>query len=111
MSDVTYDPGWLRHRVSLEQRSAAADGAGGEAVTWTKRADLWARVEPVSADERPVAGHVAGIVTHRITLRWRDDVTGLMRVTWHGRIFRVLAVRDPDETQRYLVAAAAEETS
>lgn len=110
MTDVGYDPGWLRHRVSIEQQAATADGAGGETVNWTSLADLWARIEPVSADEQAVAGHMAGILTHRITLRWRDDISGLMRITYHGRTFRILAVRDPDETQRYIVADTAEET-
>jgi len=110
MSDVAYDPGWLRHRVSVEQQAATPDGAGGEDVTWSTLADLWARIEPVAADEKPVAGHEAGVVTHRVTLRWRDDITGAMRLTYHERTFRILAVYDPDETQRYLVAETAEET-
>ena len=110
MSDVSYDPGWLRHRVSVEQKAATTDGAGGETITWSNLVDLWARIEPVAADEKAVAGHVTGIVTHTITLRWRDDITGAMRMTYHGRTFRILAVYDPDETQRYLVAETAEET-
>ncbi len=110
MSDVSYDPGWLRHRVSVEQQADSADGAGGEAVAWSSLADLWARIEPVSAKEEAVAGHIAGVLTHTVTLRWRSDITGAMRVTYHGRTFRILAVYDPDETGRYLVADVAEET-
>jgi SPP1 family predicted phage head-tail adaptor len=111
VSDISYDPGWLRHRVRVEQQIDAADGAGGDTVTWSNFADLWARIEPVTAKEEAVAGHMAGVLTHAITLRWRDDITGTMRVTWHGRAFRILAVYDPNETQRYLVAETAEETA
>jgi SPP1 family predicted phage head-tail adaptor len=111
VSEVSYDPGWLRHRVSVERPTDTGDGAGGEAVTWSTLAELWARIEPVTAKEEAVAGHMAGVLTHTITLRWRDDITGTMRVTWHGRAFRILAVYDPDETQRYLVAETAEETA
>jgi SPP1 family predicted phage head-tail adaptor len=110
VSDATYDPGWLRHRVSVEQAADAADGTGGVTTTWAKLADLWARIKPVSAEERAVAGHMAGVVTHTITLRWRDDISGAARVTYHGRIYRILAVHDPDESGRYLIVNAAEET-
>ena len=110
MTGPVYDPGWLRHRVTVESAAATADGAGGETVTWTALANLWARLEPTGATEKTVAGHLAGVVTHTITFRWRDDITGEMRVGYRGRTFRILAVYDPDETRRYLVASTAEET-
>lgn len=111
MSEVLYDPGWLRHRVTVESAAGAADEAGGETVTWDTLATLWARLEPASAGERIVAGHLSGVVTHDITFRWRGDIAGGMRVAYRGRRFRILAVHDPDETRRYLVAKTAEETT
>ena len=36
-------------------------------------------------------------------------MSGGMRVSYRGRTFRVLAVYDPDETRRYLVAKTTEE--
>jgi head-tail adaptor len=33
-----------------------------------------------------------------------------MRIVYRDRYFRILAVHDPDETRRYLVARATEET-
>lgn len=110
MSAVLHDPGWLRQRVTIESAAGAADGAGGETVAWDTVATLWARVTPTRAEERIVAGHLTGVVTHLVTLRWRDDIAGGMRVAYHGRVFRILSVHDPDETRRYLVAKCAEES-
>lgn len=104
-----FDPGWLRHRVVIESAAGAPDGAGGEAVTWDTFATAWARVAPVSAREKIVAGHLAGVVSHTVTMRYRDDIAGGMRVLYRGRIFRILAVFDPDESRRYLVARAEEQ--
>lgn len=104
-----YDPGWLRHRVTVEAAVATPDGAGGETLAWSTFATLWARIEPAAGNERVVAGHLAGIVTHAVTVRWRDDIDGRMRVVYRGRRFRVLAVHDPDETRRYLTIKAEEE--
>ena len=104
-----YDPGWLRHRVTVESGASAPDGAGGETVLWDTLATLWARIEPTDAGEKIVAGHLSGVVTHLVTFRFRDDLAGGMRVAFRGRYFRVLAVHDPDERRRYLVAKCMEE--
>lgn len=109
MSALAYDPGWLRHRVTVESAAGTADGAGGETVAWDALATLWARIEPAEAGEEIVAGHLSGVVTHRLTFRWRSDLAGGMRIAWRGRFFRVLAVHDPDEQRRYLVARCREE--
>ena len=70
MTALAYDPGWLRHRVTIESAAGAPDGAGGETVIWDTLATLWARVEPTGASERIVAGHLSGVVTHDVTIRF-----------------------------------------
>jgi SPP1 family predicted phage head-tail adaptor len=109
LTPATFDPGWLRERVTIETATATADGAGGASLAWSTLATVWARVEPVAADEKAVAGHESASVTHLVTTRYRDDVTGHARVTFRGRVFRILAAYDPDETRRYLVLKTAEE--
>ena len=98
-----FDPGWLRHRIVIAAPDVAPDGAGGEAVTWRPLATVWALVEPVSGTERIVADRLTGVVTHVVTMRFRGDVTGGMRVLYRGRAYRVLVAYDPDERQRYLI--------
>jgi SPP1 family predicted phage head-tail adaptor len=110
MKPADYDPGWLRHRVVIEAPEETADGAGGATVTWMPLAAVWAAIEPVSAGERITAGRLTGIVTHRVTMRFRDDVTGGMRVIHRGRAYRILVASDPDERRRYLVARTELET-
>jgi len=109
MTPADFDPGRLRHRVTLSAPVATPDGAGGETVAWSPVATVWAAVEPVAASERRIADHLAAAVTHRLTLRWRGDVVGGMRATHRGRNFRILAAVDPDESRRFLVAEAVEE--
>ncbi len=104
-----HDPGWLCHRVSVESGASAPDSAGGEIVLWDTLATLWAHVEPVSAGETIVAGHLSGVVTHLVTFRFRHDLAGGMRIAFRGRHLRVLAVHDPDESHRTVVAKCMEE--
>ena len=109
MSVPSFDAGWLSHRVVVESAAGSADGAGGETVAWDTLATVWARIEPAAAAEQIVAGHLSGAVTHLITMRYREDIAGGMRIVYRGRIFRLLAVFDPDETRRTIVAKAEEE--
>lgn len=109
MSAVAHDAGRLPHRVVVELAAGSADGAGGETVAWDTLATVWARIEPAAAAEKIVAGHLSGVVSHRITMRYRADIAGGMRIVYRGRIFRLLAVIDPDETRRFIVAKAEEE--
>lgn len=109
MTPAFYDPGRLRHHVVVESAAGAPDGAGGEAIAWDAVATLWALVEPVAAGERIVAGHLSSVVTHTVTMRYRPDIAGGMRILHRGRALRVLAVHDPDERRRYSVARCAEE--
>ena len=109
MSAAFPDPGRLRHRVTLAMPSGAPDGAGGASIAWTTVATVFALVAPARAAERAVAGHMATAVTHRITLRWRADLTGGRRAPPRGRPFRVLAAVDPDGSKRFLVLEAVEE--
>jgi len=109
MSRAGYDPGWLRHRIRIERPVATPDGAGGESVAWESLATLWARIEPLEAREHVAADHLAETVSHRLIVRWRNDVAGGMRAVYRGRRFRILATHDPDESRRYLVLSTTEE--
>ena len=104
-----YDPGWLRHRIVVEAPAGTSDAAGGQSVTWSTLATLWSRIEPAGAAEKAIADHLAGVVTHAVMIRWREDIAGGMRILYRGRSFRILAVRDPDESRRYLLILAEEE--
>lgn len=103
------DPGALRSEVALEEAVVSGDGAGGRVTTWTEVATVFARIVPVSAERSFAADQFVETVTHRVTLRFRDDVTSGMRFARQDRRFAIVAVHDPDETGRYLVCRVREE--
>lgn len=103
------DPGAFRHELALEKATLAGDGAGGHAESWSEVATLYARIEPVSARSRFGADQTLEAVTHRITLRHRQNIESGMRFRLRARVFEILTVHDPDETRRYLVCQAREE--
>lgn len=108
MPTLFIDPGALRHPVTLEQAVLADDGVGGHAETWEAVAETYAQIEPVSAEMKFGADQTLETLTHRITLRFRDQVASGMRFTKGARTFAILTVHDPDETGRFMVCRTQE---
>ena len=100
--------GAMRERLVLEAPQDTPDGAGGFTRVWTGIATLWAGLRPLSAQERVVAEAEDHAVTHRILIRWRDDISTDRRFRDGARIFEIRAVSDPDERGRFLNIDAAE---
>ena len=69
---------------------------------------LWGAIEIVHQAERERAARTEEAVTHRVRLRWRDGVTGAMRLSCGPRRFRIKAATDPDGARRDLVCLVEE---
>ncbi|SMF48934.1 phage head-tail adaptor, putative, SPP1 family [Xaviernesmea oryzae] len=106
---VFFDPGQMTARLDLEAPQAEPDGQGGATVTWQVVASLWARIEPVSFVVAEEAAAESGRISHRIWVRFREDIVAGQRFRKGARVFVVRLVRDPDETGRYLVCQCEEE--
>lgn len=97
--------GALRHRLTLDRGSTDAAGE----LVWTAIATVFAALTPVGAGETVLGAAATGRVTHRIEIRWRDDVTSRDRLRLGDRLFRIVAAQDPDERRRRLVILAEED--
>lgn len=89
--------GTLRHRITIQEPSASQDSYGEETpVAWSTLATVWAAFEPLSGDERyiEVADQRLAETRVRFRIRYRDDVTHKMRVSWRSRTFNILEVRN-----------------
>lgn len=108
MRGAHFDPGRLRHAVDLQQALRTPDALGGHAETWQAVATLWALLEP-SAGVANRADAEEAEITHRVVLRADGRVQSGMRLVKDGRVFAIRAVRDLDETGRYLLCLTREE--
>lgn len=103
------DAGLLKHRLVLEQIIETSDESGGLIVTWVEVATIWASIDSVHAAMRHLAQQSKETITHRIIVRFREDISSGWRFRKGNRLFKIITVRDPDETGRYLVCRAEEE--
>ena len=104
----TSRPGRLRARLTLETRLDTPDGAGGSTRSWVAGPVLAADIVPVRAGEGEFGQGHAGLVTHRIIIRGRSDISSGDRLRLGGRIFDIRAVHDRDEDGRYLTCLTQE---
>ena len=84
------------------------DGFGGVIRTYAPGPQVWGAMEMLSARERVRADRPEQSLTHRITLRYREGVTGAMRLTSGLRRFAIRAAADPDGSRRDLVCLVEE---
>lgn len=110
MNNVLFiDPGQLTSELALEAMQPLPDGMGGYAETWSEIAMVWGRIEPVSSTQKDFGARPQPEVTHRILMRFREDISTDKRLRKAGRIFALRSVHDPDESGRYLICLAREE--
>lgn len=94
--------GLLRHTVTLQERTTADDGAGGVTETWVDVDHIPARVMPLAGTELFAAQQNMSRVSHRIEMRYRDDVVSQMRLLYRERVFDIQAVINVGERDREL---------
>ena len=74
--------GNLRHRVTIQSPTRSAAAGGGGVVTWSEVATVFASIEPTGGNERVFGDQNEGVVTHKIMMRFRRDVSFKNRITY-----------------------------
>tara|TARA_R110002126_G_scaffold48761_12_gene135440 strand:- start:1484 stop:1819 length:336 start_codon:yes stop_codon:yes gene_type:complete len=104
------DPGKLRTPLQLQSRNDVSDGQGGVERSWHTVTDLFAYVEPTNGTARSRGSRDENLITHRVTIRYRDGVEADQRFVRNERNFDIRSVHDVDETKRYLLCLCEEVT-
>lgn len=103
------DPGQLRTELVLQSATESADGCGGFVVTWNSIAIVWASIEATSPRAERFAGREIEEASHRIVLRFRDDIRRGQRLIRSNTNYLIQFVSDLDGTGRYLSCLVLEE--
>lgn len=82
--------GELRHRVTIQQFTAARDAVGGETKTWSDLATVYAAALPISGREYVALRQAQSDITIRFRLRYRSGINTGMRVVWDGRNYDIV---------------------
>ena len=101
--------GDLRHLLRLERPTEGAPDTYGQPPSgWEPVAELYAKVEPLSGRELELARQQEARVTHRLTIRFNEDVTTRNRLLLGERVFQVVSVLDEEERHDVMMLLAQE---
>jgi len=81
----------LPHRIKVRSNKGIADGQGGQTEEYEYITEdyIRARVESISARRRFYAQAIQSMSTHKVTVRFNDDIKQQMQIEYMGRIFTI----------------------
>lgn len=86
--------GPMRHRVTIQERSAAVDAAGQPLNTWTTFASRWAAIERTPGNEVFASAQRNGRVPVVFRLRYLSGVMPSMRLVFGTKVHNILSAID-----------------
>lgn len=106
------DAGALNKRIKILRKANGTDTHGYPVEGWPEVATVWANVTAAAAREFWEAQAAHGELTHKITIRYRPDITADMRIAMGDRNFELVAPPvDYNERHEYLVLKCREVTT
>jgi len=104
--------GKLRHRLTIQTRTATTDSYGQDIYTWSDLANVWGSIKSNIGGENNTEQLETGGKTVEITIRYRDDITINDRVLSErsGRYFYINDIQDLYERYRELKLTCSEAT-
>jgi head-tail adaptor len=106
--------GAMRHRITLFGIVRTSDGGGGFARGDGEIGPIMASISTLSTGEQMAYANLQQRATHRLGIRWRDDIAQGQSIRWHHpkgeRDLYVLAVADarPEHPGEWLEIIARE---
>lgn len=74
MKKSPFTSGELDQRVTFRRESKTADGMGGSVTTWADIATVWAKVRPMTGNEREHSDRLNATANYLIVIRAREDI-------------------------------------
>jgi len=103
-------PGKMRSRLLVQKVTRTVDSFGQGVPVWTDFARLWGHLAPMEGEELVNAQQVTAKVTHKVTIRRRDDIVAQMRIIAGNRTLNIeTAPVSVDDRPEYMSFECAEE--
>jgi uncharacterized phiE125 gp8 family phage protein/SPP1 family predicted phage head-tail adaptor len=100
--------GALRHRIRIQNHTETQDSVGQVTRTWATCGIKWAKVEPLSVNERLRAQQIDAKISHKITLRWFENFNPDQRILFKDRYFYIKGSIKRDEINNEMIIMAEE---
>ena len=101
--------GDLRHKITFQTYLKADDGYKGGPKSWTNFVTVWASVETPSGREYFFSQQIKVEITHKVKIRYRDDLTEKMRILFGTRVLAIESILDIKERHEVFEILCREE--
>jgi SPP1 family predicted phage head-tail adaptor len=98
----TINPGELRTRIALQQRSVTQNAGGFQVEAWATATEVWARWENVHGSEVWAAQSTRAVQPATVLIRYRADVDETWRVLRAGLAFEIVSLDDIQNRHEYI---------
>lgn len=97
---MSIDIGKYNERVAIQTPTETRSRSGETTLNWdVTLATVWASVDGLSSRDILQCQQANVIATHRIRIRYRDDVSHTHRILWRGVTMEVASVTDRNQRQ------------
>lgn len=103
------NPGTLNRYVEIQFPDEVQSASGEPSRTWAFKASVWANIRPMRGSELVNAQQVDAQLSHRITIRYRNDITAKWRICDGDRIFNVESVIDINDRHHMMELVCSED--
>lgn len=86
------ESGTLDQRIIFQAKAVTRDAMGGEIITWTDQATVWAAADALRGREYFDAEKQQSEITIRFRIRYRADVTTAWRISWRSKFYDIVDI-------------------
>lgn len=96
------NPGKLNRKINILKPDQISDGAGGYEDSFVPVKTVWGSVKSIFGRERMEAMQVQAEVTHKITIRYTEDVNRSHVVSFNGTKYNIQYIININEENKFL---------
>lgn len=101
--------GRLNRRITIQSKTVTRDAYGGESISWTDVATVWAAVLPIRGREYVAIRQAGAEITTRFVIHYRSGITPAMRVVHGDANYDIVEVINAEDANRFLELMAMAE--
>lgn len=82
--------GRLNKRISFLNPISGTDSLGQDKLTYEEFRTVWATVVPYKSNDSSLYGKKTPEASHKFYIRYRSDITPDMRISYNGKLFKMV---------------------
>ena len=92
----------LNKKLIFEKPNINSDECGGQNIVWSLYKNIWGDIQPVSVVNNNSNYISETKITHKIVIRYFNEIDNNMRIIYNNRIFNIKSILNIKEQNKYL---------